>query len=66
MEVKTADGVNHTYVSVATATRSAKNVANSALKDVKSAKDETYQYKVDNKYSRFTDAERANLAAYVG
>jgi len=65
MEVTTADGVTHTYYSINAAERSVAMVANSALKDTKSAQDEVYQYETDGKYSRFTAEERAVLNGYI-
>ncbi len=66
MEVKTADGKTHTYCSAVAVERSASAVARAALRDLKSDADATYKYEVDGKYSRYTQAEREKLNAYIG
>ncbi len=66
MEVKTADGKTHTYCSAVAAERSASEVARAALRDLQATADATYKYEVDGKYSRYTQAEREKLNAYLG
>jgi hypothetical protein len=66
MEVKTADGKLHTYCSAVAAERSASAVARAALRDLQTTADATYKYEVDGKYSRYTQAEREKLNAYLG
>lgn len=66
MEVMTDDYYTHFYYSFDTAVRSVSMVANAALKDTKTEKDDVYRYEMNGKYSRFTEEERQVLQGYLG
>ncbi|MBQ9778267.1 MAG: hypothetical protein IJW22_05000, partial [Clostridia bacterium] len=65
IKVTTADGVEHTFWSYTTSTRSVFDVAKAALKDVTSKEGGIYVNKVDNKFSPYTAEERALLETFM-